>query len=38
VSDLAHLGPVELYTPKAEESLTFFVETMSAMLGLLPVG
>ena len=28
VSDLAHLGPVEMFTPKGEESLRFFVETM----------
>jgi catechol 2,3-dioxygenase len=28
VSDIAHLGPVELYTPKGEESLRFFVDTM----------
>jgi catechol 2,3-dioxygenase len=28
VSDIAHLGPVELYTPNGEESLRFFVETM----------
>jgi catechol 2,3-dioxygenase len=28
VSDIAHLGPVELLTPKAEESLRFFVDVM----------
>jgi catechol 2,3-dioxygenase len=28
VSELAHLGPVELFTPKGEESLRFFVEIM----------
>jgi catechol 2,3-dioxygenase len=28
VSDIAHLGPVELYTPKGEESLRFFVDAM----------
>ena len=26
--DIAHLGPVELFTPSGEESLTFFTETM----------
>jgi catechol 2,3-dioxygenase len=28
VSDIAHLGPVELLTPKAEESLAFFVDVL----------
>jgi len=28
VSDIAHLGPVEMFTPAGEESLRFFVETM----------
>jgi catechol 2,3-dioxygenase len=28
VSEIAHLGPVELLTPKAEESLHFFTEVM----------
>ncbi len=28
MTDIAHLGPVELFTPKVEESLRFFVETM----------
>jgi catechol 2,3-dioxygenase len=28
MSDLAHLGPVELLTPKSEESLRFFVDVM----------
>jgi catechol 2,3-dioxygenase len=28
VSEIAHLGPVELLTPKAEESLRFFVDVM----------
>ncbi len=28
VSELAHLGPVELLTPKGEESLRFFVDVM----------
>jgi catechol 2,3 dioxygenase len=28
VSELAHLGPVELFTPKGEESLRFFFDTM----------
>jgi catechol 2,3 dioxygenase len=28
VSDLAHLGPAELLTPRGEESLRFFVDTM----------
>jgi catechol 2,3-dioxygenase len=28
VSEIAHLGPVELLTPKAEESLRFFTEVM----------
>jgi catechol 2,3-dioxygenase len=28
VSDLAHLGPVELFTPRGEESLDFFVSVM----------
>jgi catechol 2,3-dioxygenase len=28
MSDIAHLGPVELLTPKGEESLRFFVDVM----------
>jgi len=28
VSDLAHLGPAELLTPRGEESLRFFVDTL----------
>jgi catechol 2,3-dioxygenase len=28
VSEIAHLGPVELLTPKAEESLRFFVDVL----------
>jgi catechol 2,3-dioxygenase len=28
MTDIAHLGPVELFTPSAEESLRFFVEIM----------
>jgi catechol 2,3-dioxygenase len=28
VSDIAHLGPVELFTPKGDESLRFFVDVM----------
>src|SRR3954470_2905845 len=28
MSEIAHLGPVELYTPNGEDSLRFFVETM----------
>jgi catechol 2,3-dioxygenase len=28
VTDVAHLGPVELLTPKAEESLRFFVDVL----------
>jgi catechol 2,3-dioxygenase len=28
MTDIAHLGPVEMFTPKAEESLRFFVEVM----------
>jgi catechol 2,3-dioxygenase len=28
VSEIAHLGPVELFTPKGEESLRFFVDVM----------
>ncbi|HET9104476.1 MAG TPA: VOC family protein [Solirubrobacteraceae bacterium] len=28
MSDLAHLGPVEMFTPRGEASLAFFVETM----------
>src|SRR4051794_10140042 len=28
VSELAHLGPVEMFTPKGEESLRFFVDVM----------
>jgi len=28
VSDVAHLGPVELLTPRAEESLRFFVDVL----------
>ncbi len=28
MSDIAHLGPVEMFTPNGEESLRFFVETM----------
>jgi catechol 2,3-dioxygenase len=28
VSELAHLGPVELFTPKGEETLWFFVEVL----------
>jgi catechol 2,3-dioxygenase len=28
VTDIAHMGPVELYTPKAEASLEFFSEVM----------
>jgi catechol 2,3-dioxygenase len=28
VTDIAHLGPVELHTPKGEESLAFFVDVM----------
>jgi catechol 2,3-dioxygenase len=28
VTDLAHLGPVEMFTPKGEESLRFFVDVM----------
>jgi catechol 2,3-dioxygenase len=28
MSDLAHLGPVELLTPKGEESVRFFVDVM----------
>lgn len=28
MSDLAHLGPVEMFTPRNEESLAFFVDTM----------
>ena len=28
MSDLAHLGPVEIFTPKGEESLRFFVDVM----------
>ena len=28
MSDIAHLGPVELLTPKAEESLAFFVDVL----------
>ena len=28
MSELAHLGPVELFTPAGEASLRFFVETM----------
>jgi len=28
VTDIAHLGPVELLTPKAEESLRFFVDVL----------
>ena len=28
MSDLAHLGPVELFTPRGEESLAFFVDVM----------
>jgi catechol 2,3-dioxygenase len=28
MSDLAHLGPVEMFTPKFDESLEFFVEVM----------
>jgi catechol 2,3-dioxygenase len=28
MSDLAHLGPVELLTPKAQESLAFFVDVL----------
>ena len=28
MSEIAHLGPVEMYTPKGEESLAFFVDVM----------
>jgi catechol 2,3-dioxygenase len=28
MTEIAHLGPVELFTPKGEESLRFFVEVM----------
>jgi catechol 2,3-dioxygenase len=28
MSDVAHLGPVELFTPRGEASLAFFVEVM----------
>ena len=28
MNDIAHLGPVEMFTPKGEASLRFFVETM----------
>jgi len=28
VSDIAHLGPVELFTPAGDESLRFFVDVM----------
>ena len=28
MSDIAHLGPVELFTPKGDESLGFFVDVM----------
>ena len=28
VSDLAHLGPVEMFTPEGDASLAFFVEIM----------
>ena len=28
MSEIAHLGPAEMYTPKGEESLAFFVDVM----------
>jgi catechol 2,3-dioxygenase len=28
MSDIAHLGPVEMFTPRPEASLEFFVEVM----------
>ena len=28
MSDIAHLGPVELFTPRGEESLRFFVDVL----------
>src|SRR3954465_14397347 len=32
VSDLAHLGPVEMFTPKGEESLRFFTDVMGMVV------
>ena len=28
MNDIAHLGPVELFTPTGEESLRFFVDVL----------
>ena len=32
MSDIAHLGPVELLTPKGDESLAFFVDLMGMVI------